>query len=102
MFSQFQVKIYLAASALFFTCATQASTSSLPTNSLDLAQWAQQTNTANQMRSLSNAQRQYAAQQVRVSQVINNPYSTMIGQAALPQYNNAYSTGRVSLSNAPR
>lgn len=96
MFSYSLVKNHSIAPILLVACVSHANASTVPKNSLDLAQWAQQANDSNQQRSLATAQRQAYSQQPQATQVSYNPYAAMTRQVTVSQYSNNNSYGSAS------
>lgn len=93
------IKYFLAGSAALVICATQAQANTVPKNSLDLANWAQQANDANKRQSMSSYQAQVHPAQPQASQVSYNPYSAMARQVTVNQYSGG---SRSSLSAMPK
>lgn len=88
---------------LLVACSAQANSQGIPKNSIDLAQWAQQANDANQVRSLASAQRQSYSQQQPISNRDYNPYTAMTRQVSVASRsnNNKYRSA-TSLSSTPK
>lgn len=93
------IKTFVLGTALLAVCVTQAQASTVPKNSLELANWAQQTNDSNRMQSMSSYQTQAYSVQPQATQVSYNPYSAMSRQVTVNQYSGG--TGS-SLSSMPK
>ena len=82
MFSKSLLKTALLTSSFLFVSIAHANYGAVPKSSMDLADWAQQTNDANKLQTLSSAQRINYNQQAQAVPVSYNPYGAMARQTS--------------------